>query len=84
MFDPSIAGVLVLACAVSTIFHYIKVPPVLGYLFAGAVAGPFGLRWLSNLENIEAMAELGLVFGGAGTFTRQAQTHEANVGYYRR
>ena len=35
---------------------------VLGYLFAGVVIGPWGLRFIANVEDVFHFAELGVVF----------------------
>jgi CPA2 family monovalent cation:H+ antiporter-2 len=65
---------LVAAGLVVPILHRLKISPVLGFLAAGLVIGPFGLArlvpeipWLayaviSDLEGVRALAELGVVF----------------------
>lgn len=62
------AGVLV------PLLHMLRVTPVLGYLIAGSVVGPFGLGLLadkvpmlsygviSELDGVKALAELGIIF----------------------
>ena len=62
------AGVLV------PLLHMLRVTPVLGYLIAGSVVGPFGLGLLfdkvpmlsygviSELDGVKALAELGVIF----------------------
>jgi CPA2 family monovalent cation:H+ antiporter-2 len=62
------AGVIV------PLFHRMKISPVLGFLFAGAALGPFGLgriardyEWaanftITNVEGVSNLAEFGLVF----------------------
>lgn len=65
---------LATAGVVVPLFHRIKVSPVLGFLFAGAALGPFGLgrlagdhEWarnftITNVEGVSNLAEFGLVF----------------------
>lgn len=40
----------------------LRMGSVLGYLFAGLVVGPFGLKLVSDIGTIKAIAELGIVF----------------------
>jgi CPA2 family monovalent cation:H+ antiporter-2 len=40
----------------------LRMGSVLGYLFAGLVVGPFGLKLVSDVDAIKAIAELGIVF----------------------
>ncbi|WP_292529694.1 cation:proton antiporter [Methylocystis sp.] len=65
---------LATAGVVVPLFHRIKLSPVLGFLFAGAALGPFGLgrfaqdhEWaryvtIANGEGVSDLAEFGLVF----------------------
>lgn len=65
---------LATAGVVVPLFHRIKLSPVLGFLFAGAALGPFGLgrfaqdhEWaryvtIANGEGLSDLAEFGLVF----------------------
>ena len=62
MFDPSIASVLLVASVVATIFHTLKLPPVLGFMLVGALTGPYGLKWMQDQATVNGMAELGLIF----------------------
>lgn len=54
--------ILAAAIAVVSLFRRLKVSPVLGYLFAGVLIGPHGLRLVSDVETVQALAELGVVF----------------------
>jgi Kef-type K+ transport system membrane component KefB len=49
------------ATIVGLIAHWLRQPIILGYLVAGAVVGPLGLRWISAGESIEVISEIGLV-----------------------
>lgn len=48
---------LVVVCAL----RRLKVPPVVGFLVAGALIGPGGLGLISDRETVEVLAELGVV-----------------------
>jgi monovalent cation:proton antiporter-2 (CPA2) family protein len=54
--------VLVAAVLAVSLFRRLRLDPVLGYLFAGAVIGPFGLGLIQGITTIHALAELGVVF----------------------
>ncbi|HVM44734.1 MAG TPA: cation:proton antiporter [Candidatus Thermoplasmatota archaeon] len=59
-------GVVLLAAgAVALLFYYLKQPVVLGYLLAGFLVGPFsplGHSFVSDVETMTFLAELGVVF----------------------
>jgi monovalent cation:proton antiporter-2 (CPA2) family protein len=69
-----IAIFLVAAGIMVPLLHRFRLSPVLGYLFIGAIVGPFGLGllvdaapWLRNfvitdLAGVQAMGELGVIF----------------------
>ncbi len=44
------------------LFRWAKASPVLGYLFVGAVIGPFGFAIIDDVDGVSRMAELGVVF----------------------
>ncbi len=50
------------AVAVVVLFLRLNLPPILGYLFVGAVVGPYGLGWIDDTELTRAFAEFGVVF----------------------
>ena len=54
---------MVIAAAGLALARMVKQPPVLGYLVAGMVIGPFTLPTplISNLDTIGVLAELGLI-----------------------
>ncbi len=43
------------------IFHKFRLPPIAGFLAAGALIGPHGLNLVSDLEQVKVMAEIGVV-----------------------
>lgn len=50
------------AVVIVAIFRAIRLSPVLGYLAAGAVIGPFGLGVISDVETTAGIAEFGVIF----------------------
>ncbi len=54
--------VLVAAVLSVSLFRRLRLDPVLGYLCAGAIIGPFSLGLIQGLATIQALAELGVVF----------------------
>lgn len=59
---PQILILLATAVMAVSIFRSFKLSPILGYLTAGAVIGPYGFKVISNVEETALIAELGLVF----------------------
>jgi len=42
-------------------FSRLKIAPLVGFLLAGILAGPFGFGLIRDIENIEVLAEIGVV-----------------------
>src|SRR5574344_1977023 len=42
-------------------FSKLKIAPLIGFLLAGILAGPFGFGLIREIENIEFLAEIGVV-----------------------
>jgi monovalent cation:H+ antiporter-2, CPA2 family len=63
-FLQDLAVVMVIAGAVTVLFHRLKQPVVLGYIIAGVIIGPhtppFGL--IQDHKTIEIMSEMGVIF----------------------
>ena len=55
---------LLLGCAVGVValFRRIHLPPILGYLFVGALIGPGGLGFINDVSELNFLAEFGVVF----------------------
>lgn len=53
---------LAAAVVVVLLLHRARISPVLGYLLAGLLIGPSGLGLITEVEEIRAVAELGVVF----------------------
>lgn len=43
------------------VFHKFRLPPIAGFLAAGALIGPHGLNLVSDIEQVKVMAEMGVV-----------------------
>lgn len=58
-----LAIVMLIAGVVTVLFHWMKQPVVLGYILAGVVIGPhfFGGSFVSSQENVQTLAEVGVV-----------------------
>jgi CPA2 family monovalent cation:H+ antiporter-2 len=50
------------AVLIVPLFHRLKISPILGYLAVGLLIGPFGLRFVTDVEGVRHLAELGVVF----------------------
>jgi len=53
---------LIAAMACVPVFERLRLGPVLGYLAAGALIGPSGLKLIGDFEATRALAEFGVVF----------------------
>ncbi|MEO2280820.1 cation:proton antiporter domain-containing protein [Pseudoalteromonas pernae] len=55
-------GLLLSAVASVWLFKRLGLPVILAYLVTGIMAGPHGFDWLANESQMQAIAELGIVF----------------------
>jgi Kef-type K+ transport system membrane component KefB len=56
-------GLSIVAASVLSYFaQFFRQPPILGYIAAGILIGPAGLRLVENQDDITALSELGLAF----------------------
>lgn len=53
--------ILGLAVAVSLVFQKFKIPNILGLLITGIIAGPYGLALIGHTEQVNSLAEIGIV-----------------------
>lgn len=53
--------IFALSTLVNYVFTRIKIPSIVGYLLTGVLAGPHLTGIISNVENIEVLAEIGVV-----------------------
>lgn len=56
-----LASVLAAALAMGFVFYRLKQPVIIGYLIGGLLVGPYGLKFVSDLQTIETFAELGVI-----------------------
>ncbi len=50
-----------LACVVILASHRFHIPPIIGFLFTGVLAGPYGLGIVGAAEQVNMLAELGVI-----------------------
>ena len=50
-----------LSIVILIIFHRIRVPFIVGYLLTGLLVGPYGLALIGGVEEVEVLAEVGVV-----------------------
>jgi CPA2 family monovalent cation:H+ antiporter-2 len=43
------------------VFHYLRVPAIVGFLFTGVLVGPHGLQLIAAVREVEVLAEIGVV-----------------------
>lgn len=53
--------ILGLATGILLLFRRFKLPGILGFIVTGIIAGPHGLGWVKEVEEVEAMSEIGVV-----------------------
>jgi CPA2 family monovalent cation:H+ antiporter-2 len=61
---PLVKELVVIFCLSSFVIygcHRIKVPPIVGFLLTGMVCGPYGLKLISAVHEVELLAEVGVV-----------------------
>ena len=56
-----IVVILALASVVLVVCHWLRIPTILGLLFAGVLIGPHGLGLMGATHEVETMAEIGVV-----------------------
>ncbi len=65
MHDFAIIREIVIILSVSLLiiflFKKINIPSILGFLVAGMIIGPFGFKLISNTQDIQVMAEIGVI-----------------------
>jgi CPA2 family monovalent cation:H+ antiporter-2 len=56
-----IVVIFALSVVVLFVFHRLKIPPIIGFLFTGVLAGPYGLGAVTAIEGVEVLAEIGVI-----------------------
>ncbi len=50
-----------LAVVVLLLFHFLRLPSVVGFLLTGILAGPYGFGLISAVHEVEVLAEIGVI-----------------------
>lgn len=58
----SIIIILITSAVVVFLLHKAKVPPIVGFVIAGDIIGPYGFGLVKDLHTVEVLAEIGIVF----------------------
>lgn len=53
---------LLAAVVVVSIFRWLKASSILGYLIAGIIIGPYALKFIDEIEGVQSLGEVGVVF----------------------
>jgi monovalent cation:H+ antiporter-2, CPA2 family len=53
--------ILLVSVPIVFLFKKINLPSIVGFLIAGMLIGPFGFRLISEIEQVEVMAEIGVI-----------------------
>ena len=53
--------IFALAAVVLFVFHRLRIPPIIGFLFTGVIAGPGALGAVTEVEAVEVLAEIGVI-----------------------
>jgi CPA2 family monovalent cation:H+ antiporter-2 len=53
--------ILLVSIPVIIIFNRIQLPSIVGFLIAGMILGPYGFQIITSLDEIEIMAEIGII-----------------------
>lgn len=61
-YIKEVIAFLIAVVVIVPIFKKIKVSPILGFLAIGAILGPYGLAVISDTNQVQHIAELGVVF----------------------
>src|SRR3972149_2317001 len=59
LFDLII--LLAVSVPVSILFHYLKLPPIIGFLITGVIIGPYGGKLIHEVQTVELLAQIGIV-----------------------
>ncbi len=53
--------ILLVSIPIIFIFRKINLPSIVGFLIAGMIIGPYGFQLISEIEQVEVMAEIGVI-----------------------
>lgn len=60
-FIKDIVIILLVSLPIIWFFKRINIPSILGFLAAGMIIGPYGFKFISDIHDIEVMAEIGVI-----------------------
>lgn len=60
-FLKSLEVILIASALVVFFLHKVKVPPLVGFLLAGVISGPYGVELVSDTHSVEMLAEIGVI-----------------------
>lgn len=52
---------VVLGVVVVVLLHRLHLPPIIGFLFTGVLCGPYGLKLIGAVHEVEILAEIGVI-----------------------
>lgn len=61
LFLKDLIIILGLSILVLLIGHRFHIPPIVGFLLTGVLAGPHGFGLVSNIDDVDALAEIGII-----------------------
>jgi CPA2 family monovalent cation:H+ antiporter-2 len=64
MHFPILADIVIIfafSAMVLFLFHRLKLPPIIGFLFTGVLAGPHGFGAITAVGQVEVLAEIGVI-----------------------
>jgi Kef-type K+ transport system membrane component KefB len=53
---------MILAAVLAGVVRFLRLPPLIGYIAAGAILGPLGLRFIQEGELLEGLTQMGIAF----------------------
>lgn len=56
-----IVVILLVALPIIFLFKKLNIPSIVGFLIAGMIIGPFGFKLIKQIEEVEIMAEIGVI-----------------------
>lgn len=54
--------ILALSLGVFVVFSRLKIPPIVGFIITGIMAGPYGFALVKSVNDVEKLAEIGVMF----------------------
>lgn len=61
-FLRDLVVLLILSLGIALLFQRLRQPPLVGFLLAGVVIGPYGLSFVREARQVELLAEMGVIF----------------------